>query len=209
MNIRVHTSLSTRTFITSPRAITPAILEFCTWLNPEAQPVWVPVLPDPDAQPRECFFNVRARVERDGGELLNGLAIWQWPRVMLEAEHHAVWRHDGKLIDVTPQRDRERKILFLPHPELTFDFNRRTQITNERRSLGQMVAAQWWLDTFDEADRADMSIPGMFEHIEARKQHAYMQLLGELKLKVGPHERCICTSGKEFRKCCGKLIQIG
>jgi hypothetical protein len=35
-------------------------------------------------------------VERDGGSVLNGWLIREWPKVIIEAEHHAVWS-DGAI----------------------------------------------------------------------------------------------------------------
>jgi hypothetical protein len=61
-------------------------------------------------------------VARDGGEILYGWAIWEWPRVFIEAEHHAVWSKGGCLTDVTPQVPPADTILFLPDTERAYDY---------------------------------------------------------------------------------------
>jgi len=57
-------------------------------------------------------------VEEQGGAVQHGWALWEWPRVMVEAEFHAVWRSpDGSRLDVTPREDSQQRILFVSHAE--------------------------------------------------------------------------------------------
>jgi len=64
-----------------------------------------------------CHTNVLHRVREHGGERLNGWMIWEAPGLFAEGEFHCVWRSpDGDLVDVTPRRDGEARILFLPDP---------------------------------------------------------------------------------------------
>lgn len=56
----------------TPERLTTPIRAFCQKLNHNVAPVYVPITAEPDAQKNECFFNVRRKVERDGGEIVHG-----------------------------------------------------------------------------------------------------------------------------------------
>lgn len=98
---------------TTPKAITSDIRTFCLSIAP-ARPVFARCRPDKDATPSECFDNVARKVDRAGGTAVSGWAIWTVARLYLEAEHHGVWRNrHGELVNVTPQPNRPKRILFL------------------------------------------------------------------------------------------------
>lgn len=104
-----------------PAEIDAATLAFCATISPET-PVYVPVHPAAAAKPAYCFDNSVAQARAAGGEAAYGWAIWRWPGVWFEAEHHAVWRTPARdLIDVTPQTGEPPRILFLPDPEAIYD----------------------------------------------------------------------------------------
>ncbi len=106
---------------TVPRRLTEELLAFCRSLSPE-RPVFVRSKPSSDAQRSACFDNVQRKVERAGGSVAYGWAIWNLPGAYFEAEHHGVWcdRH-GRLMDVSPQPAGFQKILFLPDPAAVYD----------------------------------------------------------------------------------------
>lgn len=98
---------------TTPRLISPAIAAFCESISPE-QPVYLEVTPSSFAQIGRCYLNAEYEADRIGGEPTLGWLIWELPGVFLTAEHHAVIEVDGKYIDVTPQFNSEKRVLFLP-----------------------------------------------------------------------------------------------
>lgn len=53
------------------------------------------------------------------GSVCSGWTLWQHkPTRFVEAQFHTVWRNDeGRLIDVTPRQDGEKKVLFIPDPK--------------------------------------------------------------------------------------------
>ena len=103
---------------TTPERLDSTVLHFCSSIRPEAAPVYVPVVADRQAVPRNCYLNVKRRVAEEGGSILHGWTIWYEPGRFIEAEHHAVWvSPDGRHLDVTPHVDGETRILFLPDPE--------------------------------------------------------------------------------------------
>lgn len=114
-------SKATRTPNTVPRALTPALLEFCGSIAP-VEPVFVPSIPLKRAATSFCFENVTQRVEEKGGSIAYGWAIWHMPGFYFEAEHHGVWRNKlGNLIDVSPQIGGRKHLLFLPDEGAVYD----------------------------------------------------------------------------------------
>jgi hypothetical protein len=106
---------------TLPRAVTENIRAFCRTLS-DRDPVFVRCRPEKDAVASECFDNVARKVARAGGSIACGWAIWTTPGVYYEAEHHGVWRRrTGELVDVSPQPNLPKRILFLPDPAAVYD----------------------------------------------------------------------------------------
>jgi hypothetical protein len=114
--ITIHPSVLVKPYTRTPAAITAAIRHLCQEISPDYEPRFVEISPEPGSKPNECFSNVETKIKDDGGELVYGWAIWEWPRVFVEAEHHAVWRNGGGLVDVTPHVPLSERILFLPDP---------------------------------------------------------------------------------------------
>lgn len=113
--------MSQRLLLPPPSTIDDDVKDFCSGISADA-PVYVPVEPEPDANPSYCFDNVAHQIEEYGGSVAYGWAIWQWPGAYLEAEHHGIWRNDrGQLIDITPGIDHRRRILFQPDQSATYD----------------------------------------------------------------------------------------
>lgn len=107
---------------TLPRKLTPRLLEFCNTIAPGSVPYYVPSRPSPDAKFGECFNNVARAVERGGGTVVYGWAVWHLPGLVFEAEHHGVWRTaEGELVDVTPQINSYPQILFLADAGAVYD----------------------------------------------------------------------------------------
>jgi hypothetical protein len=101
---------------------------------------------------------VECQIERHGGSLEYGWIPWAAPGLFYEAEFHAVWRSpDHILVDVTPQRDGEREILF-SRSDVAADFNFYDDRPGNRRwkayrrpDLDRMVSEK--LATMTEASR--------------------------------------------------------
>ena len=84
-------------------------------------PLMVPVRPQPNCVPNQCWINVPELIEQQGGSPVSGRIVWtestgKW----LHLEAHCNWRlPDGTLIDPTPKVDGETHIVFVEEP-LTF-----------------------------------------------------------------------------------------
>lgn len=73
----------------------------------------------------QCHVNVWAHWKRNpGGGAVAGWVIWQAKAAnFVEAEFHSVWCDPkGNLIDVTPRKDGERYVLFVPDSLRTITF---------------------------------------------------------------------------------------
>lgn len=105
---------------TTPIEISEDIVKFCAGIDPSQVPVFLTLQPNPKAILSECFANVQEHIKENGGSIQLGWVIWETPGIMLEGMFHAVWRSpEGKLVDVTPQMDGERQLLFLPDSAAT------------------------------------------------------------------------------------------
>ncbi|MBY6206907.1 MULTISPECIES: hypothetical protein [Halomonas] len=89
---------------------------FCYEVLPRVAPRYVLHQAVAGAEVAQCFRAVEMQVRIYGGEQVVGWALWVWPKVMIEAEWHAVWRDpEGVLMDITPRPPGMRlgKIAFL------------------------------------------------------------------------------------------------
>ena len=108
-------------FDTLPKRLSAPLLEFCRSIS-EERPVIIRSRPSNDAQSGHCFDNVARKIERAGGGIAYGWAIWHLPGAYFEAEHHGVWKkRSGELLDVSPQYQGYRKLVFLPDPAVVYD----------------------------------------------------------------------------------------
>jgi hypothetical protein len=95
--------------------------------------IWVPVRSRRDSVRQDCFKDVERQVAENGGEIIYGWQIWEWPRMMIEGEFHAVWRSPGgEIIDITIKPDGEERILFIPDPTRVYSGR---QLDNIRLAL--------------------------------------------------------------------------
>lgn len=77
------------------------------------QPVTVPIRVETNAINDNCFYNVINKVAKDKGQIIYGWKLHK-TAILEEAERHAVWKSsNGELIDVTPVKNNDKKILFI------------------------------------------------------------------------------------------------
>jgi len=118
-----------------PDRITANVRGLCRKIGNVGEPLFVRVSAPPEGRLDDCFEDVRRQIEKYGGTVQHGWTIWEWPGIFIEAEFHAVWcDKDGTLLDVTPKRDGEEQILFVPDPKRVFTGRR---IDNVRKAVGR------------------------------------------------------------------------
>ena len=203
---------------TTPAGITSQIETLCHEIAPDQRPTFVEHRPPPNALPRECFFKVARQVEREGGRLLFGWAIWEWPGVFIEAEHHSIWDSGDALIDITPHECPTNGVLFLPDPSAQYDFEHHTRRDNFRRALTDAPAVQDWLDASERFQRRleassvgreyrlspsdQREIAALASEVEESKAEVYFHLANNLSV----NSPCFCRSGKKFKNAAPPIL---
>jgi hypothetical protein len=203
---------------TTPKAITPRILELCKKLDDTQTPVFVPVKPAAGAVVNECYPNVEAHIKKNGGSIRYGWIIWEHPDVIIEGNFHACWVDaSNQIIDITPKQDREQTILFLPDskriydgtpidnvreiittdPKLIASFKRQEELSKLR--IKYNVNGNMATIPVEELKKIGMAVP----------DGAYLDMTGrtpsrKIVSKVRRNDRCPCGSGDKYKKCCGR-----
>lgn len=196
----------------TPPEITKQLVGLAARIAPGQTPRYVSVHPEPNAQVNECFPNVKAKVQKDGGAIVYGWQLWEWPNVLIEGEFHSIWRSpDGDMIDITPKADGEGKILFVPDERRTF---RGVTIDNVRIALRDDPLIHHFIKISEQivkvmrrGERAQqfgyVSVPAD----EIKPLLMFQSLTGEmLRQGLRAHDDCLCGSGKKYKRCHGKLL---
>jgi hypothetical protein len=211
--------ISTRTTI----RITEQIITLCNEIDKSQKPYHVPVKPESWVESKECFFNVKAKVEKDGGKIQFGWAIWEWPNVMIEAEFHAIWiSPENTPVDITPNAANMQKILFLPDNVREYDYsseyyrvdNNRHPLSNNPLILDLIKISEQIFEVEERlfpGQQIDSENPafGHLEELKEKKGLIQLQLMSQSQPKhesgkPGRNTPCPCGSGLKFKKCCGK-----
>lgn len=192
--------------------ITPTLAGFCRDLSGHARLMKLPVGHDPAHQRQDCFATVAALATRSGGELVTGWIVWEWPRVLFEFAHHAVWkRPDGGFVDPNPAPAGVKRVLFLEDAKATFDpqFRRRRPsryaAISRDPDVAVFIETALGLHTYpdnrcpDGMPRARDGSDPDFERLNGRHLEALHRLL--LKFQR-PGDRCHCGSGQKLYRCC-------
>lgn len=199
-----------------PTSVHPAIDALCRKIVAVPQPLFLMVEPAPGADVDDCFGVVERHVRELGGSVIVGWQIWEWPRVLVEAEFHAVWKDlQGVLHDITPKRIPIERILFLPDPARRYESR---QISNVRRPLSSdpnvaafIAACDAEFELLNRGERA-------FQHGEIRLTGAEASEMVDIQErkarlicsfaavapKVGRNDLCPCGSGEKHKRCCSR-----
>ena len=119
----------------TPRTINSHIRRLCARLGIGWKPQYLPVIARADSGFLDCFSDVARQVAEHGGAIVCGWQLWEFPRILVEAEFHAVWRRpNGALVDVQHKLDGEREILFVEDRTRTFTGVR---VDNVRLAVGK------------------------------------------------------------------------
>jgi hypothetical protein len=200
----------------TPKTLSSQIAEFCAEISPGEHPRYLEITPEPNSEQNDCFEIVRKKTLLDGGVILFGWSIWEWPSVYLEAEHHAVWQSaEGQPpVDLTPSANPSvTRRLFLPDQSAIYDYeNEGIRRDNKRRALN---SDRTILELFSMAEaRSNFwnGIPGVgpvsLSFAQARKRQ---EIDGKMALLTqtlayrytGRNDPCFCQSGKKFKRCHG------
>lgn len=199
-----------------PDVINSMVLDFCKNIS-KSEPRFVPVIPMEESKVDECFPNVSRIVETCGGRAEYGWKIWLWPSVFIEANFHAIWSSsDGELIDITPNRDGEKEILFLRDQSCEF---KGLRVDNIRKNISKNKL----VDEYIELHRISFlfhnykQIPYSYGRRYVGEELDILKWLGEwdyhlrIMIRNGKSRgvSCPCGSGKKFKKCCERDVRDG
>jgi hypothetical protein len=193
----------------TPKKITGAIKRECAQITGQ-ELQFLQSRPRLTAKRNRCAFNVRELVEKEGGEIILGWKIEIWSPVLLHLVGHAVWLKDGDLTCVTPQP--EAQILFVPDETITFDFKPTSRLPTQMLPLIRDSAVMRLIKNIEQDDAIRHRYPvssgplvlqGQDAADAQRLQLEKTDLIMEIALKYQDlNGRCVCTSGKKFKKCC-------
>ena len=120
----------------TPPNVTADILKFVKRFKSDRPPFYVPTVPIVGEKINDCFNVIARKIAKDGGSILYGWAIWEWPTIMVEGEFHSVWvSPSGEMIDISPRPEVIERILFVADPKRFFQGER---IGNRRMPLRKL-----------------------------------------------------------------------
>jgi hypothetical protein len=104
---------------TTPPEITPDVRLFAAQLGNEP-PSRIPVRSDNYGVYGWCSDGVLEKIKHDGGSIVFGWTIWEWPGVLLTGEFHAVWMDaTTTLYDITPKPHGETSLYLIATADRT------------------------------------------------------------------------------------------
>ncbi len=178
-----------------PKLVKPYVRRFCEAIVRDAQPQFIRTRPMPGAAIHDCFVTVAQQVERHGGDQQIGWAIWEWPRVFIEAEFHCVWRSpEGSLVDVSARPIHVPRVLFLPDPARAYEGR---QVDNIRKPLDRDPRIKRFLDLahlmFVEVNRGELAdyhgqIEATQQMLRYQREQAALYLLLQRRYGVNSPE---------------------
>ncbi|MBO9792755.1 SEC-C domain-containing protein [Xanthomonas phaseoli] len=198
---------------TTPPEITRAVRRLTESVVRGAEPVYLDVQPEADAIVHECFPNVQAKVARDGGQMLCGWQLWEWPHVLVEAEFHAVLVSPaGEMVDITPKPEGETRILFVPDPRRRYEG---LAIDNVRMPLRDDLLIKHFIQMSEAIvqvmNRGERSSQYGEVSVPANEIQPLLQARDFLGQSLGAglreHAPCLCGSGSKYKRCHGAQVE--
>lgn len=200
-----------------PRSISDEIVQFCSNINSSSKPIYVDSLPLCSNSVGNCFNNVEKTLNSSESSIL-GWIIWQTSSYLLQAEFHNVIKSaSGKLTCVTPYSKSYDKILFLPDSTMKYENKRVPTIYKAMDDSMQTATFIHAIEALSEVE-VYMSNALVIEYLSDPqniiKRNALQGTMRDIENAIGAFEamvlkdtnrnsKCICGSGKKFKKCCG------
>lgn len=213
--------LSASNLFRVPDHVSDSVRTVCRRIDHQSEPRLVVCEPYPGSAEGMCFENVARAVEKNGGEIVYGWLIWEWPKTLIEAEHHAVWQTGGQLVDVTPQRIRSPRHVFLPDPGCVFDFEGRRRRDNWRWPLRSDPAVREYIalaarrialeEEHSSGSEVRLTPAAASEMVALNHQllHVMERLAEWSRGNTGRNEGCWCGNGLKHKSCHGRETPNG
>jgi uncharacterized protein YchJ len=182
-------------------------------LLPETNtPKIIPVYVEPSADINFCFQNVEKQVDNFGGLQIFGWKIWKH-NFMIEAEFHSIWKNKSdELVDITPQIDNAKQILFIQDNKTKYNGqqidNIRLRTINNKLVDDYIELAKAKYALMNRGERANQN--GLVE-LEEKEAKIYgvinkmMVFIYEmLKQNNTRNSQCFCGQKRKYKHCHGK-----
>lgn len=188
----------------APLSLPPRVLGFCKTISSQP-PVILVVQPEPFSQVAECFGNVATKIKNDGGAIIHGWLIWDWPGVFTEAEFHAVWQSpEGKLVDITNPPHRETSVVFLPDSSRSYTGRRVDSIrraASENRVIKDFIRlCEANFQRFGQI-RSGAQIEGREAELYEEFNRAKGFVLDIIRSGANRNAPCLCGGGERYKRC--------
>jgi hypothetical protein len=184
---------------TTPASVTEAVLRLREKIGVNTEPVFVPVQPAPHSALEECYRNVFTQVQERGGARQTGWCIWEHPGLFVEGVFHAIWLSpEGNLVDITPHRDGEQRILFIPDPTRSYNGQ---PIDNIRLPLVQNPRVERLMRMNEEM----LELRKKYLLPDGRAAVPAIEVIQVVVKHTSRNDQCPCRSSRKFKHCCGQL----
>jgi hypothetical protein len=199
----------------TPADFSTALSELCQEAVPASdKPFYVNCHSKSKGKPQDCFEDVENHVQQHGGRTIYGWALWEMPKLFVEAEFHAIWQStEGEFKDIAYRDRPSKRILFLPDPNRTYNGE---QINNIRKPLSNNPLLFDYLNTFsveyDFMKQFPVGEQVVLSHTESRYFDELMERRFALFIEVcksvpaiTPYSPCYCGSGQKVKWCCKRI----
>ncbi|MDR5591128.1 hypothetical protein [Christiangramia sp. SM2212] len=180
----------------------------------------VPIQMESYSRKMQCYSNVRAKIEKDGGAIHYGWSVHFTEGIIIEAERHAVWENEEEdLLCVTPHPSGQSELIFFSDntpvdPQIQID-NVRMNITGNKivndwiylsNSVGHIYFK--YTDRIND-DRVNMEKPvlNVINQIEKYRD----LVMGLIKQNKGDRVNCYCPKGhhekRKYLNCHSKFFK--
>lgn len=142
-----------------------------------------------------------------------GWKLFIWPRVVVQFIGHAVLRRGDNLVCVTPDTADEQRVLFVEDPSIEFDaVNPNARLPSFFHAIDQHPDVSDFIRVEQQIHAIKAKFPARSGPLLLRGADAeqlqqlqvqQVRLIRGITLRMcKPNERCVCNSGRKFRKCC-------
>lgn len=137
-----------------PKIIKPYVKVFARQIvrtSSEVDLSYVYCTPLQNVPENECFPIVEEHAKAHGGTGVLGWAIWERPKLFIEAELHMIWKTPEQILkDIVPRTAKPPRILFLCDPNRRYNGR---QVDNTRKALTKNKDVKYLLSLFQKKYR--------------------------------------------------------
>jgi hypothetical protein len=192
-----------------PENIDDNVIKLAKRIGSKEPPIYIEILTESYAKLDECFDAVEKKIKCDGGSMVLGWRIWERPKILIEAEFHAIWKSpDNKLIDICPKLIDTDKILFITDPRMRNDGatvdNIRISISNNRLVNDFIRTCEAIYHINNKGERAyqrEVVLSEEESDIHNNLELTMSLLFDMIEKGLTRNSLCFCGSGQKYKHC--------